>query len=168
MVQVHQTGAIANINMSVKTKRAGLLVGESVTTQHVNEIVVLGWSWGIDQPHDSASGLATARRRLLELIVRKSIDRSSTGLIAAINTNDQIKELTLSMRRAGSTAGDFLVIKLTNARLTSMQLECDDTGQVLEVLHFAYQALEMVQRQQLTTGELGPTTSVTVEMPQAT
>ncbi len=157
---------VADMYLSVKSKRAGQLTGESLTPGHLQEIIVHGWSWGMDTTSDASTGLSTGRRRLLELVVTKTIDRSSTQLANALSSNDEIKEAKLSMRKAGSDFADFLVITLASARITGQHWESDASGQVVETINFGFQSIEIVTRTQLASGLPGPASSALIENPK--
>jgi type VI secretion system secreted protein Hcp len=143
----------ADIFLHVQTKRAGKVKGESVTEGHDGDIPVRGWQWGVDAGSAIGSTAATARRQYRELVVVKGVDSASTGLLAALATNDEVREATLTMRRAGGEALDYYRMTLRNARVVRIELEVDAGGRPLERVSFAYTAIDVEYQRQQASGQ---------------
>ena len=114
--------------LSVQAKRAGKIKGESAVPGHEDEIVVSSWRWGVQASSNLGATAATARRSYSGLTVVKSIDSASTALLAALATNDEIKEAVLTMRKAGGEAVDYFFIKLQEARVTQVEHTSHERG----------------------------------------
>ena len=92
-------------DMFLRVKGAkGDITGESIDQSHKDEIDVLGWSWGMQAKASLAPGNEpTGRTTLRELKIIKRIDRSSPALMSASRRNEVLKEVALTVRKAGST-----------------------------------------------------------------
>ncbi|MBX3623021.1 MAG: type VI secretion system tube protein Hcp [Rhizobacter sp.] len=152
-------GGAIDVFLSVQTKRAGKLKGESQAVDHKEEIVVHGWSWGIAASSALGSAQATGRRSYKNLSVTKRIDSASTSLMSVLATNDEVKEAKLSMRKAGEGQRDYFTIKLSNARVTSLDLECGEDGDAIERITFAFTKVQVDYELQQATGHRGGGTS---------
>jgi len=139
----------ADIYLHVQTKRAGKVKGESTTDGHDGDIELRAWHWGVAAGSAIGSTAATARRQYRELVVVKGVDSASTGLLAALATNDEVREAKLTMRKSGGEALDYYLLTLNNARVVGIEIDVDAGGRPLERVSFSYTAIEIeYQRQQ--------------------
>lgn len=160
----HDATIAADAFLSVQTARAGLIKGESVAMGHADEITVRGWHWGMASNSDgairsNADTAAPARRAFRQLVVEKDFDRASTGLMSACANNDKVKQVILTMRKAGDRQQDFLTIKLTGGTLQEIDHVADATGNVRERLTFAFAHVDVEYRVQLANGQVGAATT---------
>lgn len=147
--------ATADVFLAVVGKKQGPLKGECRAVGHVDEISVLSWQWGMSAPTAVGSTQATRRRVHEALIVTKQLDTASTRLMSALAINEELKSVTLSLRKAGDHKDDFFTITLEAGRVSSLHVESDDNGGVHEVVKFAFQKIEVSYKPQLTAGGLG-------------
>jgi len=145
----------ADIYLSVRTKRAGELKGEAASKGHQNAILAHGFQFGLSSGSAIGSGAATGRRQYKHLVVMKRLDSSSTSLMSALATNDEVKELKLSLRKPGDGQDDFFTITLAGARVVGLDLECDETGHTVEHVAFAFTKIDVEYRVQGGDGVLG-------------
>jgi type VI secretion system secreted protein Hcp len=159
MPMASQAGASANsssdIFLHVQTKRAGKVKGEAISIGHEDDIVVQGWNWGMAASSALGSSQATGRRSYKGLTVVKQIDAATTALMAALATNDEVKEAKLTMRKAGSEQIDFFIITLKNARITSLDHTTDAQGNTLEAVTLQFNKVSVEYRPQKSTGGRG-------------
>ena len=148
-----------DVYLSVQTKRAGKLKGESQAAGHVDEIEVHGWIWGVAASAALGSSQATGRRSYKHLTVLKHIDAASTALMSVLARNDEVKEARLSMRKAGEGQRDFLVVTLTNARVMSLDIDCDDSGITTERVALSFTKVQVDYETQRADGQRGSGTS---------
>ena len=150
-------GAVATADafLAIVGKKQGPLKGECREAGHVDDISVLTWQWGMSAPTAVGTTQATRRRVHEALIVTKHLDSASTKLMNALAVNEELKSVTLSLRRAGDHKDDFFTIKLETGRVSSLHVESDDSGGVHEVVKFAFQKIAVTYQPQLTAGGLG-------------
>ena len=165
----HDAPIAADVFLSVQTARAGLIKGESAAIGHADEIAVRGWRWGLAANSDAAirsngDGSAAARRSFRQLVVEKGLDRASTGLMAACATNDKVKKLVLTMRKAGDHQQDFFTITLAGATLQDIEHCADAHGNVRERLTFAFAHVDVEYRVQMANGQVGAATSFNADV----
>jgi type VI secretion system secreted protein Hcp len=141
--------------LSVQAKRAGKVKGESAVPGHEDEIAVSSWRWGVQASSNLGATAATARRSYSGLTVVKAIDAASTALLAALATNDEIKEAVLTMRKAGGEAVDYFFIKLEQARVTQVEHATNEQGDTREEVTFAFRKVEVEYRRQAGSGGRG-------------
>jgi type VI secretion system secreted protein Hcp len=154
-----EPSAGSDIFLHVQTRRAGKIKGESTAPDHVDDIQVSSWSWGLQSGSAIASGKATARRAYKQLTVFKAIDSASTALMSALATNDEVKEARLAMRKAGEEQIDFFTIILSGARVTAIDIQVDDRGTPRERVEFGFTQVEVQYRRQETSGQAGASSS---------
>jgi type VI secretion system secreted protein Hcp len=147
--------ATADVFLAVVGKKQGALKGECRAVGHVDDINVLSWQWGMSAPTAVGSTQATRRRVHEALIVTKHLDSASTRLMNALAVNEELKSVTLSLRKAGDHKDDFFSITLEAGRVSSLHVESDGSGGVHEVVKFAFQKIEVSYQPQLTAGGLG-------------
>ncbi|MEO8999872.1 MAG: type VI secretion system tube protein Hcp [Rhodanobacter sp.] len=112
-----------SLDMHLKLEGGGVTFkGESKHDKHKDEVQVLAWSWGMSQSGSFNSGSAgggAGKANIQDISITKYIDKSSTAFIKALVTGDHMKTVTLSCSKAGGKQEDYLIIKLTEAMVTS-------------------------------------------------
>ena len=154
----------ADAYLSVRTKRAGELKGEVSAKGHENSIDVHGFEFGVAASSAIGSGQATARRQYKHLVVMKRLDSSSTSLMSALATNDEIKELKLSLRKPGLGQEDFFTITLSGARVVGLDIDFDAGGETVERASFAFTKIDVEYRVQGADGILGAASTFADEL----
>lgn len=149
----------ADVYLSVRTKRAGDLKGESGAKGHEAAILAHGFRFEVTSGAAIGTTQATGRRQYQHLVVMKRLDSSSTSLMSALATNDEVKELKLSLRKPGLGQEDFFTLTLTAARIVGVQLECDEHGETLEHISVAFTKIDVSYRVQSAEGVLGATST---------
>ena len=132
--------SLSDMFLKIEGTKQGPIKGDSTVAGHLDEIEVIGWNWGMDVSAASFGG-GSARTTLQEMVVRKRVDRSSTGLMSALRNNEPLKAVTLSVRKAGGTAAvDYLKIKMEKARLMSHKIASvgDELPEIHEELRIAF------------------------------
>ena len=158
------TASRSDIYLHVQTKRAGKIKGEAVTDDHVDDIEVRSWTWGVAASTALGSGKATARRQYKHLVICKGIDLASTPLLSALTTNDEVKEAKLMLRKAGGDALDYYVMTLRNARVVGVDVNVDEEGVPLESVAFSFIMIDIEYRGQQSAGAGGGSTSFSDEL----
>lgn len=153
----------ADAYLHLQTKRAGKVKGEATAAGHLDDIVVTGWTWGLK----ASTALATEkyeRRSYTVLTIHKLIDRSTTGLMAALATNDEVKEAKLMLRRAGGQQEIYFTIKLGLGRIVSVSHQTDTDGHPQEAVAIAFRKIDVEYQPQQASGMRGGTTSFVDEI----
>jgi type VI secretion system secreted protein Hcp len=145
----------ADMYLDLTLKRAGKVKGESKAGGHKDDIVVVGFNWGVGAPGDAVAGQSTGRRSYRQLVILKRLDTASTALMSAVGTNDEVRSATLFMRKAGGEQEDFFSITLEKARVASYDVEVDEHGTPVEKVMLAFQKIAVEYRQQSSAGQLG-------------
>src|SRR5687767_14097352 len=112
--------------LSVNGARHGQINGEAHDDKHKNEVEVLGWSWGMQGKASLGGGGATGKATIRELKIIKRVDKASTALMAALRTNEAIKQATLTVRKSGKIPLEYLKIKIEDGRVMSLDIEAGD------------------------------------------
>jgi len=145
----------ADVFLAVVGRKQGQIKGECRAVGHEDEIAARTWRWGMSAPSAIGSTAATRRRVHEELVVTKHLDAASTRLMNALATNEELKSVTLSLRKAGAGGDDFFTITLESGRVSDLHVESDDGGGVVEVVKFAFQKIEVTYHAQLAGGGVG-------------
>ncbi|CAG1017806.1 Protein hcp1 [Burkholderiaceae bacterium] len=157
----------ADACLAVVGKKQGALKGECELPGHVDEITVFNWKWGVSSPTFAGTGQAAGRRVHDMLQVEKGVDRSTTMLLNALATNEELKSVTLSLRKAGADAEDFFTITLERARVAACNLVSDDAGDLHEEVKFAFQKVAVQYFPQQRSGQRGGAFSFEDELSEA-
>ncbi|HEV7915183.1 MAG TPA: type VI secretion system tube protein Hcp, partial [Albitalea sp.] len=121
--------------------RGGPIRGESTTSGHTDDIELRSWQWGVSAGSAIGSGAATARRSYRNLVVTKGIDRATTALYAALVQNVDLREVVLTMRKAGGEALDYFRVALGNARVVDVALDVDLAARPVERVTFSFRRI---------------------------
>ena len=102
--------------------KIGDIKGESLDDKHKGEIEVLSWSWGVTNAGDDAggSGGGEGKATFHDLSFTHNIDKASPVLMQACATGVHLKEATITHRKAGKGQQEFLVIKMNDVIITSV------------------------------------------------
>jgi type VI secretion system secreted protein Hcp len=148
-----------NVDMFLKLKNPDV-TGEAADAEHKGEIEVVSWSWGLQSPRDVSTGRAAAKFKLNELLIVKRIDRSSPVLMQIAKYNKVVEQATLTLRKAGTTQLTFLTVELKNARVTAVNVQCENTvghtsTDVVERVNFGFDHVTVTYTPQGSTGAKG-------------
>lgn len=154
----------ADMYLDLTLKRAGKAKGESVAVGHQDDIVVLGFSWGVGAAGDAVAALSTGRRSYRHLVVCKRLDTASTALMSAVATNDEVRSAKLSLRKAGGEQEDFFSLTLEKARIVAYDIDTDASGCPVEKVTLSFQKVAADYRLQSATGQLGASHSFTDDL----
>ena len=102
--------------------KIGTLTGESRDKTHANEIDVLAWSWGLSNSGSAhmGGGAGSGKVNVQDLSFTKYIDASSNALINAACVGTHFPTATLTVRKAGGTPLEYVIITLTEVIITSV------------------------------------------------
>jgi type VI secretion system secreted protein Hcp len=133
------------------------IAGEASDAKHKGEIDVLSWSWGLSEPAAPAGGGGGAGKVKIENIsIQKLVDLASPLLLSFSAQGRHIKEGTLATRKGTKGGGDFLLVKLTDVIVTSVQMEASkDAGQPAESITLGFGKVELDYWQTKPDGSLG-------------
>jgi len=111
--------------------KIGDIKGESLDSKHKDEVEVLSWSWGVTNSGtiSRGSGGGTGKATFNDFNFTHHIDKASPSLLRACATGKHIKEATITVRKAGKGQQEFLIIKMNDILITSVQPSLSD-GQV--------------------------------------
>ena len=105
--------------------KIGDIKGESLDSKHKDEVEVLSWSWGVAQSGTMAhgGGGGEGKATFHDFNFTHHVDKASPVLMKACATGEHIKEATITVRKAGKGQQEFLIIKMTDVLITSVNLE---------------------------------------------
>lgn len=96
--------------------------GESADAKHKDEIEILSYSMGASQTSPSAgSRLAASRPCVKDISFAKTLDKSSPLLFASAVSGMHIPQATLTLRKAGGTQAEYLVMQFNDVLISSYQ-----------------------------------------------
>jgi type VI secretion system secreted protein Hcp len=103
--------------------KLGDIKGESKDSKHEGEIDVLSWSWGISQSGSMAAGGGggAGKASFADLSIMHALDKASPVLMKACATGEHIKEGILVSRKAGKGQQEYLIMKMNDILITSIQ-----------------------------------------------
>jgi type VI secretion system secreted protein Hcp len=147
--------AHADMFLKLDSQRAGVVKGESEDITHPGEIQIDDWSWGMSGTPGLGAGSAGLKTALDELHIHKRIDSASTALMSVMRNNDQIKKAVLSVRKAGGTPIDYLVITVEKARITRYEVRTSqgEGPRVTEHLALSFEKIDIAYYQQDENGQ---------------
>jgi type VI secretion system secreted protein Hcp len=138
-------------------KLAGI-EGESVDSKHKGEIDVLAWSWGLSQdpPSGTGSGGGAGRVKIENISVQKLVDLASPLLLSFTAQGKRISDGTLTTRKPGKAANEFLLLKMQNVMVTSVHVNVAEEGSApTENVTFSFGKVEFTYRASKPDGSAG-------------
>lgn len=131
--------------------------GESTDGKHKDEIVVQSWAWGIAQQvihSGGGGGSGVGKASFEDLHFTHQIDKASPLLMLACASGRHIRDATLTVRKAGKTPQEYLIVKLKEVLVTSVDPAVNDDTHESVTLNFTQVDLEY--KPQKADGSLGP------------
>ena len=127
--------------------KIGDIKGESLDSKHKDEVEILSWSWGVSQSGSIAQGGGgggAGKANFNDFNFTHRVDKASPILLKACATGEHIKEATITVRKAGKGQQEFLIIKMNDVLITSVNPSGSDTAALAEsvAMQFAKVALE--------------------------
>src|SRR5262245_50189711 len=103
--------------------KLGDVKGESKDSKHEGEIDVLSWSWGVSQTGLGAmgGGSGAGKANFQDLNFMHAVDKASPVLMMKCATGEHFADATLTSRKAGKGQQDYLIVKLKEVFITSVQ-----------------------------------------------
>lgn len=135
------------------------ITGESRDAKHKGEIDVLSWSWGVENLTSEAgggAGGAAGKSSSYDLNFSHSIDLASPSLIKACASGRHLKEAVVTVQKAGPEPQQFLVIKLKDVIVKSVETDVDTLqNSVAENVAISFSRIEFVYTEQKPDGRPG-------------
>lgn len=137
--------------------KLGDIKGESTDDKHKDEIDVAAWSWGMTQPgsmgHGGGGGIGKVNFQ--DIVVTHNVDKASPNLMMACATGEHLKEATLTVRKAGKSPQEYLIIKLNDVIVTGVQPSGNGSGDVpLEQFSLQFGKVDLEYKPQKADGSL--------------
>jgi type VI secretion system secreted protein Hcp len=103
--------------------KLGDIKGESKDAKHAGQIDVLSWSWGMSQTGGAAHGGGGGAGKVSfnDLTFTHAIDKATPLLMKACAAGEHVKEGTLVARKAGKEQQEYLIVKMSDILVTSVQ-----------------------------------------------
>jgi type VI secretion system secreted protein Hcp len=103
--------------------KLGDVKGESKDSKHADEIDVLSWSWGVSQSStiSHGGGGGAGKANFNDLSFMHALDKASPVLMKACAMGDHFDSATLVSRKVGKGPQDYLIIKMKEVFITSVQ-----------------------------------------------
>ena len=103
--------------------KIGDIKGESKDSKHPDEIDVLSWSWGVANAGNvgQGGGAGAGKANFSDLSFMHSLDKASPVLMKACAMGDHYDLATLVARKAGKGQQDYLIVKMKEVYITSVQ-----------------------------------------------
>ena len=132
--------------------KLGDIKGESTDNAHKDEIEIISFSWGITRPV-AAGGAATGKATFHDFSFVHRIDKASPKLLEACATNRRLAEATVTHRKPGGAANEYLIIKFTDAMIVSVLLT-DMSGGGSETVTLTFAKVDFEYKPQKADGSL--------------
>jgi len=102
--------------------KIGDVKGESKDSKHVGEIDVLSWSWGVSNSGTPlGGGRGAGKANFNDLSFMHAVDKASPVLMKACAMGDHFPDATLVSRKAGKGQQEYLIVKMKEVFITSVQ-----------------------------------------------
>jgi type VI secretion system secreted protein Hcp len=136
--------------------KLGDIKGESLDDKHKDEIEVLSYSWGVTNSGSMAhgSGGGEGKATFHDLSFTHKVDKASPVLMQACATGVHLKEATITHRKAGKGQQEFLVIKMNDIIVTSVQEGGGSSDGLSENVSLAFGKVNVEYKPQKADGSL--------------
>ena len=117
--------------------------GESVDTNHKDEIAVMSFSWGASQTTtvSGTGGSGAGKANLADFNIMKTYDKASVPLFKSLLKGTHIETGVLTASKAGGDGKPFLKISFGELFVTSLQMS-GSSEMPMESVSFSYNTLK--------------------------
>ena len=139
------------------SRRSASIKGESLDAKHKDEIEVLSWSWGVAKSGSIArgGGGGAGKASFNDFNFTHHVDKASPVLLKACATGEHIKEATITRRKAGKGQQEFLIIKMADVIITSVNPSGDaDASATAEHVSLQFAKVDLEYKPQKPDGSL--------------
>lgn len=129
--------------------------GESKIDGHEDEIDIYAWSWGMTQSgtFHTGKGGGAGKVNVQDLTVTKFVDASSPDFMMHCCNGAHIPKATLTIRKSGEKAIDYVVIEMDKLMVTSVQPAGNPGDElVMETVTFNFAKFKIVYTAQADDG----------------
>ena len=150
----------------------GDIKGESQDAKHKEEIEIASFSWGVSQAGVSGGrggGMGAGKAAFTDFSVVKMVDKASPALFKACATGQHVKEVFVTLRRAGGDQLDYLVYKFSDVMVTNYQASGVPQGGGLpdENISFNFSKVQIDYKMQNEKGQAAGSVSVAYDLKQS-
>jgi type VI secretion system secreted protein Hcp len=121
--------------------------GESKDSKHAKEIAIESFSWGANQGGSqlaAGGGGGSGKVVMHDFRFTHRLDAASPKLFVACATGEHIKEVVLTLRKAGDKPLEFLKVKLTDVIISSVAPSGAQGGELpMEEVKIKYAKIEI-------------------------
>ena len=135
--------------------KIGDIKGESKDAKHVDEIDVLSWSWGVSQTGvaSKGGGVGAGKASFNDLSFMHALDKASPNLMKACAQGSHYDTAVLTARKAGKGQQDYLIVKMKEVFVTSVQ-PSGSTEHPLESVSLTFSHVDLEYKAQKADGSL--------------
>jgi type VI secretion system secreted protein Hcp len=137
--------------------KLGDIKGESIDDKHKDEIEILSWSWGVSNAGGRlvpGGGGGAGKATFHDFSFTHKIDKASPVLMRACATGVHLKDATITHRKAGKGQQEFLVIKMNDVIVTSVNEADNNDGSSVESVTLTFAKVAVEYRPQKADGSL--------------
>lgn len=119
--------------------------GESKKEGKEDQVEILSWTWGLSNHSGSAAGGGSGRGKAVpgDFSFTHEFDKASPNLVKFGGNGTHIDELTLTARKSGGKAEDYIVITLNEAFITSLSMGGSGGGDVVETVNCSFKKIKI-------------------------
>ena len=132
--------------------------GESQDHAHGDEVDILAWSWGMSNSGTThtGSGGGAGKVNVQDLSFTKYVDLSSTALMLSCANGKHIKTATLTVRKAGETPLEYIIITMSDLIVSSISTGgSGGEDRLTENVSLNFRRVEVAYKEQTKDGKAG-------------
>lgn len=137
--------------------KIGDIKGESVDANHKDEIDVLAWNWGMNNPVSiQGGGAAIGKVSVQGISITKYCDAATAPLIIACCTGKHYPEARLAVFKAGARPLEYLRIILKDVIITAQSTASENGNRPTEIITLNFSEFKLEYTSQKADGTAGP------------
>jgi type VI secretion system secreted protein Hcp len=137
--------------------KLGDIKGESLDDKHKDEIEVLSISWGVSNSGSMGhgGGGGEGKASFSDLSFMHNVDKASPVLMQSCATGVHLKEATITHRKSGKGQQEYLIVKMNDVIITSVQNSgSSGGGDTTESVSMAFAKVSLEYKPQKPDGSL--------------
>lgn len=136
--------------------KLGDIKGESLDDKHKDEIEIMSWSWGVSNAGSMAfgSGGGEGKATFQDLTFTHLLDKASPVLWQNSTNGAHLPEATITQRKAGKGQQEYLIIKMKDVIITSVNHGAQGSDKPTETVTLAFGSVAVEYKPQKADGSL--------------
>jgi type VI secretion system secreted protein Hcp len=130
------------------------VTGECLDPQMKGQMELTSWTWGLDAPFDTFTGLRAGKTTMTDVRTVRKVDRATPTLMSFQANNTPVSTATLTVRKSGTSPLVYFTLKMERVVIGSVHVG-NEGPEVIERMSLRAQTMTVTYTPQSSAGAVG-------------